>query len=341
MKLDKIILDKYVNDILAKAEGTTFHSKGQDMRPTLPYGVRVDIAKSFGSKRSNESNKDYAKRIVEQKYLPEVKKKLGTTWDKMPESMKIVTLDTHFNAGLNTAPSFVKNLKTGNYKEALKDTLDIVGVTDAKTNKEYTSPGLANRRAAAYNLAAKDLNLPTITDTLVSKEGVVSYFTGEGRDVLFSKNIGKPIYPTSKVEFRAPVDFKFKREQAQANAKASSGIISKVGAAELESPETFPLEESDVQSEFRQSELAFDRDKSLRDLQYPANITEPIQVIPNVQSERIPEVVVDAQQPMYRDNEIKPKTFMGAPVEPQNIWRDSQGNPILDRWGGYIYSGTY
>jgi len=97
-------------------------------------------------------------------------------------------------------------------------------------------------------------------------------------------------------------------------------------------------EPSNAQSQFRQSELAFDRNKSLRDLQYPARITEPIQVVPNVQRERIPEVVTD--EPVYRDNEIKSKTFMGEPVAPQNIWRDAEGNPILDRWGGYIYSGT-
>ena len=97
-------------------------------------------------------------------------------------------------------------------------------------------------------------------------------------------------------------------------------------------------EPSNAQSQFRQSELAFDRNKSLRDLQYPAGITEPIQVVPNVQRERIPEVSTD--EPVYRDNEIKSKTFMGEPVAPQNIWRDAEGNPILDRWGGYIYSGT-
>lgn len=27
--------------------------------------------------------------------------------------------------------------------------------------------------------------------------------------------------------------------------------------------------------------------------------------------------------------------------EPKNIWRDASGNPIRDRFGGYIYSGTY
>ena len=28
-------------------------------------------------------------------------------------------------------------------------------------------------------------------------------------------------------------------------------------------------------------------------------------------------------------------------VEPKNIWRDAEGRPIRDRFGGYIYSGTY
>ena len=42
-------------------------------------------------------------------------------------------------------------------------------------------------------------------------------------------------------------------------------------------------------------------------------------------------------------------SFMGTPlpqapapeVIPKNIWRDAEGNPIRDRFGGYIYSGTY
>lgn len=63
---------------------------------------------------------------------------------------------------------------------------------------------------------------------------------------------------------------------------------------------------------------------------------------------------------------VPPKTFMGAPLsqapvptptpsptpapapaaapvqeEPKNIWRDSEGRPIRDRFGGYIYTGTY
>jgi len=410
-------LDKYIDGVLAKAEGTTFHDKGQDKRPTLPYGIRVDIAKSFGAKRANESDRDYAKRIVEQKYLPEVKKKLGTTWDKIPESMKIVALDTHFNAGLNIAPSFVKNLKAGNYKEALKDTLDIVGVTDDKTKKEYTSPGLANRRAAAYNLAAKDLNQPTITDTLVSKEGVVSYFTGEGRDVLFSKDIGKPLYPTSSVNFRAPAEFSFQRDPVKSKAQQTKkGIISQANATEtpvgagagrgfvnpllaltnsefgLEVPgDTVSAEwqgfmpdatvptpppsagagrgfvnppfvasnQDEIRGDTVNPEWAayMDALKAGRDDLfggYPARITEPIQVIPNVMREYIPEVSIGAgagrglvnppsvmPDEVYRDNEIRPKSFMGEPVAPQNIWRDSQGNPILDRFGGYIYQKQY
>lgn len=87
---------------------------------------------------------------------------------------------------------------------------------------------------------------------------------------------------------------------------------------------------------------------------YPAIITEPIQVIPNVRREYIPEVSIGAgagrgfENPpsvmpdeVYRDNEIRPKSFMGEPVAPQNIWRDSEGNPILDRFGGYIYQKQY
>jgi hypothetical protein len=75
---------------------------------------------------------------------------------------------------------------------------------------------------------------------------------------------------------------------------------------------------------------------------YPqARITEPLQASA-IQRQRIPEVVVqepDTPQSIFRREEIK--RFMGEQVEPKNIWRDSQGNPILDRFGGYIYQKPY
>lgn len=88
----------------------------------------------------------------------------------------------------------------------------------------------------------------------------------------------------------------------------------------------------------------------------PIEITEPIQVVPNVQREYVPEVYLgagagrgfvnpptvepDTPQSMFRRSEIE-KMFMGEPVAPENIWRDSSGNPILDRFGGYIYRKQY
>lgn len=77
-----------------------------------------------------------------------------------------------------------------------------------------------------------------------------------------------------------------------------------------------------------------------------AKITEPIQVVPNVMRRDVPEVFIgtdvegDTPQSIFRKGEIG-KTFMGEPVAPENIWRDSSGNPILDRFGGYIYTEKY
>ena len=204
-------LDKFVDKIIANAEGTYAHTDSANI-PTEAYGLTAAATRGR-PKKANESDRDYAKRIIKDKYVKEVKEKIGTeAWDKMPESMKAVAVDVHYNAGLRGNPSFVKSLKDGDYPAALKNTLDIVGVT--KDGTQYTSSGLAKRRASIYNVGAAGLGLPLITDTLTTKKdgnkSQVSYFTGEGNDVLFSLNLNKPLATDSTEGWKNPVDYGFK-----------------------------------------------------------------------------------------------------------------------------------
>lgn len=225
---------------------------------------------------------------------------------------------------------FLKNSKVQDkaFEENLNfnfKSLNQKGIIDKTTPPEETAGFLA----ASHLIGVNAIDKKGLFKKDANKVAGIEYF-----------NLGKKVVSTPP---------KVKSTVAQAveslipSANAEETLKAGAGRGFVNPPSVEPSfedaeEPSNAQSQFRQSELAFDRNKSLRDLQYPAGITEPIQVVPNVQRGRIPEVVTD--EPVYRDNEIKSKTFMGEPVAPQNIWRDAEGNPILDRWGGYIYSGT-
>lgn len=209
-------LDKFVDKIIANAEGTYAHTDSANI-PTEAYGLTEAATKNFKPpKGANESDRDFAKRVIKDKYVKEVKNKLGDdAWNKMPEAMKAVAVDVHYNAGLGGNPSFVKSLKDGDYPAALKNTLDIVGVT--KDGTQYTSSGLAKRRASIYNVGAAGLGLPLITDTLATKKdggskSQVSYFVGDGKDVLFSLDLNKPLATDSTEGWKNPVDYGFKTD---------------------------------------------------------------------------------------------------------------------------------
>lgn len=204
-------LDKFVDKIIANAEGTYSHTDSAEI-PTEAFGLTAAATKNF-KKGENESDRDYAKRIIRDKYVKEVKARLGKdVWESMPESMKAVAVDVHYNAGLGGNPSFVKSLKDGDYQAALKNTLDIVGFTKPD-GTQHTSAGLAKRRASIYNVGASGLGIPLITDTLaVRKDGdksQVSYFTGDGKDVLFALDLNKPLSTDSAEGFKKPVDYGF------------------------------------------------------------------------------------------------------------------------------------
>ena len=206
-------LDNYVDKIIAKAEGTTAHT-GQEGAATAAYGLTA-AATQGRPKKENESDREYAKRVINDKYVAEVKKKLGNdVWDNLPEGMKVVAVDVHYNAGLGGNPSFVKSLKDGDYPQALKNTLDIVGVTQNGARK--ISSGLAKRRASIYNIGAQDIGVPKISDTLATRtngdtNSQISYFTGDGKDVLFTLDTTNPLASDSSEGWKAPTEYNYPR----------------------------------------------------------------------------------------------------------------------------------
>ena len=69
----------------------------------------------------------------------------GFDWNSLPLSMKFNALDIQYNMGsLNSkAPNYFKALKSGNYAEAIKESLDAIGADDPKRKGERPTKGIA------------------------------------------------------------------------------------------------------------------------------------------------------------------------------------------------------
>lgn len=202
-------IDNYVDYILAQAEGTKAHT-GQEGAPTAAYGLTAAATKN-NPQRPGESARDYAARVVSEKYAAEAEKAVGTkAWNAMPEGMKVVAVDVNYNSGLKNNPSFVNALKSGNYEQALKNTLDIVGVT--QNGNKYTSTGLANRRAAIYNVGAQSINASKISNVDVNKLGntktQLTYLDESGKPIQ-QLSINRPLAPDSKPGLKTPMNYNY------------------------------------------------------------------------------------------------------------------------------------
>lgn len=157
---DDQLLEAYLNT-LEKNEGTAGGDNVTDMS-TRPYGVKDLLG--VNPKEYTDDPRGLAKAVA-QKHIDELKR-MKLDWDNLPTSMKFNALDLQYNMGnLNTkAPSYYKNIKNGNYAAAIKESLDTIGAYDPKRKGERPTKGIALRRAMFYNMAAQDLELPTITN---------------------------------------------------------------------------------------------------------------------------------------------------------------------------------
>ena len=151
---------------------------------------------SFNNLNADEmSDKDLAKQIVLYN-IDKIKNDIGEeTWNSLPNSMKMIASDQYYNAG-KLFPGFKRDLISGDYESALKNTLDIVLANDPKTGQKGILNGLINRRIDWYNIAAQELGINTInnftvTDSIVEgKKTAINYNYSDGSSFVIDSASG-------------------------------------------------------------------------------------------------------------------------------------------------------
>jgi hypothetical protein len=135
--------------------------KYPDGIPTYEYGITQPIRDKY-PKGANESEKDYAVRVLNSEFIPRVKSKIGEeAWNKMPNGMKKWASDLTWNAG-GLSDSIAEQITNENYDGALKKGLEYVTASSRKrdgTKVRNVVRGLADRVASRHNLAASDPNI--------------------------------------------------------------------------------------------------------------------------------------------------------------------------------------
>lgn len=165
--------EELINKILegiAKDEGTEGRAVAlEGGGSTRGYGITtiaegLKKALSFSNLNADEmSDKDLARQIVIYN-IGEMKKDMGEeTWNNLPDQMKIVASDQYYNSG-KLFDGFKEDLISGNYENALKNTLDIISANDPTTGTNGVMTGLINRRVSKYNEAAEALGFNQITN---------------------------------------------------------------------------------------------------------------------------------------------------------------------------------
>lgn len=129
--------------------------------PTYEYGITQPIRDKY-PKSSDESEKDYAARVLNNEYVSRVKNKIGEeTWNRLPDGMKKWTSDLAWNAG-GISNSISEKITNEDYDGALKTGLEYVIASSRNkdgSKKRTVIRGLADRVASRHNLAAADPDL--------------------------------------------------------------------------------------------------------------------------------------------------------------------------------------
>jgi len=170
---------------------------------TRGYGITI-IPDSFarlwlgnkGLASETMSDKDLARELVLWN-VEEIKKNFSN-FDTWPDSVKSAMVDLRYNGGSIINYNGVTNgLRSGNWQEAMRQTLDIVGANDPETGKRGAMRGLGFRRAKRYNEVARELGFAQITKTSLNQRGEGSrivYATDDG-DISF--DLSSPIHSQS------------------------------------------------------------------------------------------------------------------------------------------------
>lgn len=206
-------IDEYMK-ILAKHEGTRGAKAIEGGGYTRGYGL-TDLAQSFmqtrGANASEMSDEELAREYVIWNAQQIAEK--YPNYSQWPDSVKMAAVDLAYNGGnIGAFSLFDKSLKEGNYQEALKQTLDIVGANDPSTGKRGVLRGLGNRRLDLYNRVADELGFAPITSLKVYKSEKGSLFSYETSDGNIDIDIARPLHTASgdydvKKKSRPVVDF--------------------------------------------------------------------------------------------------------------------------------------
>lgn len=196
MPLSNEFLEEYMV-LLAEDEGT----KGRAMAlegggGTRGFGITniPDELKEFAKTASDEA---LARKLVGWHYGKVVNRIGEDTWNNLPNAMKIVTIDQHYNSG-TLYNNFTKGITTGDYKYALENTLDIISANDPKSGGKGVMNGLVSRRVRNYNRAANELGLSVINKYNIGSAGTgttVAYNYNDGSN--FNVNTKSGIHSAS------------------------------------------------------------------------------------------------------------------------------------------------
>ena len=129
--------------------------------PTYEYGITQPIRDKY-PKSPDESEREYAARVLNSEYIPRVKNKIGEeAWNNMPDGMKKWSSDLAWNAG-GISDSISEKITNEDYDGALKKGLEYVIASSRNrdgTVRRTVIRGLADRVASRHNLAATDPDL--------------------------------------------------------------------------------------------------------------------------------------------------------------------------------------
>jgi len=155
-------------------------------KSAAPYGLDNPPI----DRKDKETDKAFAKRVL-QHFEKKAQDTFKDAYSNAPTGVKRAVLDSYYNSG-KLYDGQIASLKGSDYKGFARNTLDIVSAKDdAKNGISAVSKGLANRKAATYNLMAADAGLPLITGgeflEVDGKARIIYNTTGEPYTFDFNK----------------------------------------------------------------------------------------------------------------------------------------------------------
>jgi len=231
-------IDEHI-DYLAGHEGVkgALERVEDSSKTAAPYGLDNPPI----PRKEKESDRAYVKRVLEH-FEVKAKATLGNAYDNAPNGVKRAILDSYYNSG-RLYPGQIASLKGTNgvsdYVGFAKNTLDIVSANDPKTNSAGILKGLANRKAATYNLMANEVEglSPITGGELIDVGGKAQLIYNTDKDPI-AYNFDKPLH--SKSNAGALNVKSYKKAQPLGVAPGVSPFEAQLQAAENENAALMP-----------------------------------------------------------------------------------------------------